>query len=267
MYNYKYAGIAVAYLFAVSGGASATCFHENGTCYGVGTAAFSSGLDDQFSELDGVTSSFSTITVGDNQASAGVDLTDGKVRVLAYSGAGASSNGWWLESVKFDLPDGFESMIIPIKIRLDGYNTDKFGYSTHDLYMGFQMASYGGAFDHSDSFIVVRQCGIDADFAEAVCKEGAVSIEFNYDLTVWEDAYYGISNAINVFNTNYFQDFSSTSAFSWILPDGVTYISGSGVFLSALPSSVPEPKTWVFMVLGFGLIGKLLRQHVRIKLE
>jgi hypothetical protein len=44
------------------------------------------------------------------------------------------------------------------------------------------------------------------------------------------------------------------------LPDNVTFTSGSGVFLTALTSGVPEPSLWAMMIVGFGCAGALLRR-------
>lgn len=50
-------------------------------------------------------------------------------------------------------------------------------------------------------------------------------------------------------------DFSNTAALALALPQGFTFTSESGVFLSQQASPVPEPGTW--MLLGTGLIGLL----------
>jgi hypothetical protein len=50
-----------------------------------------------------------------------------------------------------------------------------------------------------------------------------------------------------------FADFGDTATFSFnALPDGVSYTSASGNFLSG---SVPEPSTWAMLLLGFAGIG------------
>lgn len=52
-------------------------------------------------------------------------------------------------------------------------------------------------------------------------------------------------------------DFSHTMTFDWELPEGVTYASKSGQFMSA--AAVPEPASWALMILGFGSAGAMLR--------
>lgn len=53
-------------------------------------------------------------------------------------------------------------------------------------------------------------------------------------------------------------DFSHTSKLGLKLPDGVSYISQSGVFLSA---DVPEPSVWTLLVAGFGITGAAIRRQ------
>ncbi|PZQ62265.1 MAG: hypothetical protein DI570_11570 [Phenylobacterium zucineum] len=45
--------------------------------------------------------------------------------------------------------------------------------------------------------------------------------------------------------------------FDWTLPQGVTYASRSGAFMSG--TAVPEPASWALMILGFGAAGATLR--------
>lgn len=59
-----------------------------------------------------------------------------------------------------------------------------------------------------------------------------------------------------------FADFSNTSTIELILPEGVTFTSASGVFLSDAPvSAIPESATWAMMIAGFGLVGGAMRRR------
>jgi hypothetical protein len=60
----------------------------------------------------------------------------------------------------------------------------------------------------------------------------------------------------------FFADFAHTAHLDMLLPDGLTYTSASGVFLTAptTPSGVPEPATWATMLLGFAAIGVSVRR-------
>lgn len=77
---------------------------------------------------------------------------------------------------------------------------------------------------------------------------------------------YTFRSFLAVSATGYTADFSNTARLYMSLPEGVTYTSGSGSFLSqAMPiSGVPEPDTWAMM--GVGLAATLcLRQLRRAK--
>jgi len=58
-------------------------------------------------------------------------------------------------------------------------------------------------------------------------------------------------------------DFSNTSTLSLMLPTGVSFTSDSGVFLSGLSASAPEPAAWIAMLAGFGLVGAAFRRRRR----
>lgn len=61
-------------------------------------------------------------------------------------------------------------------------------------------------------------------------------------------------------------DFGHTGTFRFDdLPDGLTFSSASGLLLTGLQvpptGAVPEPATWLMMILGFGLVGAAMRQR------
>ena len=59
--------------------------------------------------------------------------------------------------------------------------------------------------------------------------------------------------------------FGNTAKFGFDpLPEGLSYSSASGAFLTeAGPGAVPEPATWAMMLMGFGLMGSVLRAQAR----
>jgi hypothetical protein len=57
-------------------------------------------------------------------------------------------------------------------------------------------------------------------------------------------------------------DYSRTGSIALQLPSGVSFTSGSGVFLkSTLAGAVPEPVSWAMFVTGFGLTGSVVRRR------
>lgn len=60
-------------------------------------------------------------------------------------------------------------------------------------------------------------------------------------------------------------DFGNTAALRFgALPDGLSFTSQSGVFLSGLSGpapGVPEPASWAMLIAGFGLVGARLRRR------
>ncbi len=56
-------------------------------------------------------------------------------------------------------------------------------------------------------------------------------------------------------------DYSHTASIGLEVPDNVTWTSSSGLFLTA--AAVPEPATWVMLLVGFGLTGATLRRTAR----
>lgn len=55
-------------------------------------------------------------------------------------------------------------------------------------------------------------------------------------------------------------DLINTARISLVLPQGVSFTSGSGDFLTAV-GGVPEPGTWALLVAGFGMVGAVSRRR------
>lgn len=75
-------------------------------------------------------------------------------------------------------------------------------------------------------------------------------------------------SGIAIAGYNSFADFSNTGSISFVLPETVSYSSASGSFLTAAAlepaTAVPEPGTWIMLMLGFGTVGAALRRQRQI---
>lgn len=56
-------------------------------------------------------------------------------------------------------------------------------------------------------------------------------------------------------------NFGHTIGTRLVLPQGVSFTSASGLFLTQSPGAVPEPATWAMMIGGFGLVGATMRRR------
>lgn len=261
-------GFTVAFsAFGASPAQAAACFGNLGTCYAVAgsaQAANSPGSFGSFNYLDGATQGALDFSTSNNRGISRVDLSTGRIELYADSNDGGTSSGGahgsWLETVKFDLPDGVLSVEIPVHARLRGNNTHRDGATYNNIAMNFQIASYGNS-AHSSATSYSKVCGVDDDFTDTVCRDGVVGLTYTSSITVWEDVYYGISMYAMVGGRNIIQDFLGGLEFAWTLPTGVTYSSGSGVFLEGIsPVEAPEPAS--VALVGLGIAGLIARRRV-----
>ncbi len=58
-------------------------------------------------------------------------------------------------------------------------------------------------------------------------------------------------------------DFSHTGSVGFLLPQGISFTSASGIFLVPPAGGVPEPASWVMLISGFGLVGVTARRRRR----
>ena len=218
-------------------------------------------LQSDFAHYDSLTSAAADVGTATQGASTAVDLATGAIRLFGSAsipGTGFGANGAVYETIKFNLPDGMDGVSIPVSFSLHGLNTHQTGAYYNNISLVFQIASFGNA-QHFTRFAASKACGFDSEFTAEICRPGEVNITYTGNITLWDDVYYGLQMETSIGGGRMTQDFTNTAGFSWVLPEGVTFQSGSGVFLTAPLAGVPEPQTWVLLFVGFGAVGWRMR--------
>jgi len=217
--------------------------------------------------VQGVAYGYANLKTGTLKAYA---YSDGTPAIVGYGGpfgGDADSYAELRDTVFLSFNSGYSSLYsggvpVQISLHLDGYTDTSrpFGlgaaafYATFGYGTGTSIAatlgsirynSSNGADDTSGTFNFLQ---VGNEFVGTII----VPPSRNYfDLTMSlyaHGSYGGVA------------EYSDTASIGLLLPAGVTFTSGSGVFLSERePAPLPEPGVWQSMIVGFGLIGALLR--------
>lgn len=207
-------------------------------------------------------------------STAGADLRTGTVRATASSDT-YQSRGTGFAELNDDLTfsvAGGGSQQITVVAHLDGMIGSfanafslsglsyilNFGTASNLVYLsqgsqsGFTFSA-GGASSNTpvgwDSYAISGLTGTGFDFT------GLLTIRDGETRALRQQLYLNCQEGVNC-------DFAHTGSIAMQLPSGVSFTSGSGVFLSPpLPSGVPEPTTWAMLIVGFGLAGGAIRKR------
>jgi len=216
-----------------------------------------------------LTAAVNGLTSGSSMASA--DLRTGTVRATAASDgylASGTAHADLYEDVTFAVAGGGSQQITVIS-HLDGmigsfantFSVSALGYTlnfggSNFLYTslgsqgGFTVSAggaYGGPPDGWDSYALSNVTDTGFDFT------GLLTITDGEKRSIGQRLYLNCQEGVNC-------DFSHTGSIALQLPAGVTFTSGSGVFLAPpAPGAVPEPASWAMLLAGFGLIGAATR--------
>lgn len=184
---------------------------------------------------------------GYGQTAAYVDLATGRISLSGYAGGYqslASSGGWFQDSLTFNLPANMTQAVIEFSMVISGnYSTTTSGCQI----TGYASISLGGVTSHNGG----DRC---ADTFVGQTFSGQLAVQDNQTINIQA---YVRADAVPQHWGFAFYDLSHTAAVSLQLPDGVTFTSESGVFLSAvpLPSAV--------YIFSSGLLGlvSIARRH------
>jgi hypothetical protein len=201
-------------------------------------------------------------------STASVDLAAGTVRATAKSDdfrSGGNASAELYDDVTFSVAGG-GSRQIAVVFHLDGtigsfansfslsglsdtlnFGVSNFIYTSQGSQSGFVVTTGGASSSVPvgwDSFALTNVTPTGFDFT------GLVTISDREVRSVAQRLYLICQEGVDC-------DFSNTGRIGLQLPAGVTFTSGSGVFLSA----VPEPASWAMLIAGVGLIGAATRRR------
>lgn len=198
------------------------------------------------------------------------NLATGSLGALAQvnNGGFASATSIWSENLTFNVSGATSSTITDITLNFLLHGTLA-GAGTGASFSLYANGGQSGAFtigrgihetrgpefssyDANWKSFQVTPTG-DADTYSITAVLGLIGV--NPSLT--------LANSLYVFaESNGVANFMNTASLSLGLPNGVTYTSQSGVFLSQV-SGVPEPASWAMMLGGFGMVGGAMRYRRR----
>ena len=209
-------------------------------------------------------------------ATSSADLSTGTVRATAFSGGrGGDARGLaeLNEDVTFSVVGGGSQQITVIS-HLDGV-IGAFTTSGATSGLSFILNLNNGL---TGSNILFTSLGTDRGFtfdargATALTPDGwdsysltnltATGFDFVGLLTVHDGEQRRVRQQLSLGCSGGVDcDFSHTGSIGFRLPDGVSFTSGSGVFLTTpIASGVPEPTSWAMLLVGFGMVGAVARR-------
>jgi len=199
---------------------------------------------------------------GPNTAQSRASLLDGSVRAAVTAASSGEAYAQWFERVTFSLPTGVSSADVDVLWNVDGINGQYSVYPNGNLVSQFSVSGTFRIFAFQNG-----HDSVDLSFSHCsygLCGLGSVSHIFTDTFRVDANTLYEIDMGIYVFGQQATLDFSHTAFLSFVLPQGVTMNSSSGVLLAqpiqVSPTAVPEPTTWAMMLVGFGIVAAGMRR-------
>jgi hypothetical protein len=121
-------------------------------------------------------------------------------------------------------------------------------------------ANFSGWMLYADFFAGIdTPMGANVGFSQYNLASGSRSQTFDLTFNPATDHYIRVYEDMGAWFTPYngqsaTADFSHTGTIQIILPQGATFTSDSGVFLTG-PAAIPEPETYAMLLAGLGLLG------------
>lgn len=204
-------------------------------------------------------------------AYANADLATGKLRVYATDPAfpivngpdtyitfnQSRTNASFTDLLSFDFDPAFTAdyFRVGIRVGLDGSFTSLAPNGSGTIKLTLDTSLSGQEFLYSGSF------GQNSGVFTNLTSFGSNVYGFDVSLSRANPSF-SLRELLSANAYGGTTDYSHTATTSLVLPQGVSYRSASGVFLSGDSTpAVPEPATWASMIAGFGLLGGALRRR------
>ncbi|WP_375402288.1 PEPxxWA-CTERM sorting domain-containing protein [uncultured Sphingomonas sp.] len=227
-----------------------------------------------------VAASFDPYPTGTADAFASANLATGELKASAATNrpcdqiinclpTGAYAQAGFSDTLRFTIPGATSTTITSINMAFSSIGEFINGASPSTLQHILQGTFYNQGLSNGAGFNILYQNGsVNTGVGGFNTHQITSAIRDNFGITVSYDLYGAtpdLSLALTLYaiaNDGGIADFGRTARVGLTLPEGVTYTSASGVFLTAVgvPGAVPEPATWASMILGFGLVGGALRR-------
>jgi len=214
-----------------------------------------------------------SLTNANGTAWASADLESGTLRGYASTlglFTGASFNAGFQDTFTFNIAGASSNTPTRLHLQIDFEGATYSDYGINfltDIGNNQSVSRSSVTFNHA-SFrhfssnplgVIDRQVGYS--FRDDIYAKGALSYVLPFDVFGASPVISISSSVHNTGSFNGFADFANSAHLRFVLPQGVTFTSESGVGLTRV-ANVPEPASWAMMICGFGLIGAASRRRV-----